>query len=1718
MALVQNKTLQQLQSKRYEKQGSPTSPAKSYVTEEEDEAKKKKGGKALKAVGDFFEGIGYLGHRLGLSAVQTVENSVDWIASSAQMIFGNKSNADKSLKNDWLNYNAADDWYDPSEGWQTAADVASAVGGMGTTALVSLIPYAGPIVSGSMVFADAAGGASKEALSESGNYGKEEFAYSALEGGKELLLEKALGKIFKWGDDLAGAIGSKAASAAAGKAGKEVAETSIKSLLKSAGREVLAETTEEVISEFVSPYIKRATYKPNAENATADELAYVAFVSAISSLVMGGGVEVAKQSAYTIRGSKIDNAGKSSQAINEARAFVDTYGDNKYTSAIKNITDKLAPVVESGQKLNANQRRSLGELRRYQTEALFTPIVTRSAITAISNPEAVAAKLNQDGVYKMVDGKIAAVNDGNFDAKGKEVRDITADDITRGVEKTAAGTLNKYTVGNALAENDVLRLVAASDAAGRIIMNSKEKEIANSLGSNLKNQQELNEFLKSKSPEEKAALSKELGIQNIDDVAFEEFNAKAKDYEKSGKAKVLVETSKTVDKMKEIPESEQKSMPKEIDLPDGGTARFTDGEASIGVYRRGDEYIIYDFVTNKTYKPMTKARLDSLLRSRREAINARGEIDQAIAERSTKGHNQSEADIATEADSKASPSDVAQRAAREVEARSKAETIAKDKINGYSEMDDAKKTKTRSVIENALKAGISEKDATSYARVSARTGLDIVFDKEACRDGNTYYAGYYDPHTNSIVVNPETTKSHAALLIHELSHAIRSYTGKDNKIHYIADKNAKITPELWQKVKRHYADQNVEVNRMDLYLDEASAYYAEQILGTDAALDLLLGKKKTLKEKILSFFKGAIKRYSDDEGLSREARKFYRSFKKMFDAFEAKNQLAEVKDQLAEVKNQLAEVKDQLAEAKERSADIRAAMEEGDSNAKRFAVENTPKITAGMTDKQRYEILKDKKITAPFYRGEADFLISEKNKDLESKEKDFAKKAIVEIAEKLGITRKEINFKDVEVKILISKSNLKESITKEATPEQIAKLLPILAPTAESSIAIERHDNRYYFDTDTVYFDNLLGAYVDEDALVPVRFGLKHSRTGSATLYVVVDQNRVALENLGETKNDRDRKDASSDLTESESLLSSVAYSISHIVPFVNSKDLLRYLPDGMLNEKQRIIKWNAIAETIKYTKEKNDKKYAEYIEKGNLVSAKQMVASAAKAAGYTDKVYHGTKAFGFTEFDPEKSDDKRSLFAAGSTELAQTYSGKHGIKKLSDIKNIDGLSNEEVAKMLNKEASESYEGAELKTEYEIFTLKDVNNLITEVNDGIDGLQKVIDVKVKEYADKMAIDFNDTDAKTHSRLIEANELLKAYEYKRLSTPLYVLLHYTDAFRGDSNKKEIADLEYKIRLMNKLSDADTANGVVVKKDLDGYGVSVLSFDKAREELKDLISSGNYALYGNPGKQLVIDAKGQNWNNIKNWIKSAYHSTQDTYVKKDDNYYRLYDSNTDEQIFHGRIEINEKNGKMSIDSIHPIMVQKANNNLYIRSENMKTTRDIAKFAKDEGFDSVKFENLVDNGGNGESIEASDVYVYFNPRDLKSADPVTYDDNGKVIPLSERFNTKNPDIRRSFDEESFTSPTIGNVAKSRFDEPKPKMKEKIKASFISAKDKLYIEGVDELYGVEKYLKKFGGRKDAESFVQQVRASETIAQTMIGNVQYDVMSGDGTKFGEGI
>ena len=75
----------------------------------------------------------------------------------------------------------------------------------------------------------------------------------------------------------------------------------------------------------------------------------------------------------------------------------------------------------------------------------------------------------------------------------------------------------------------------------------------------------------------------------------------------------------------------------------------------------------------------------------------------------------------------------------------------------------------------------------------------------------------------------------------------------------------------------------------------------------------------------------------------------------------------------------------------------------------------------------------------------------------------------------------------------------------------------------------------------------------------------------------------------------------------------------------------------------------------------------------------------------------------------------------------------------------------------------------------------------------------------------------------------------------------------------------------------------------------------------------------------------------------------------------------------------------------------------------SVNSKT--DITDYLKAQGYDGVIIE--YDEGSFGRSTET---YIALENTQIKSADPVTYDDNGDVIPLSERFDVENEDIRYS------------------------------------------------------------------------------------------------------
>lgn len=84
-----------------------------------------------------------------------------------------------------------------------------------------------------------------------------------------------------------------------------------------------------------------------------------------------------------------------------------------------------------------------------------------------------------------------------------------------------------------------------------------------------------------------------------------------------------------------------------------------------------------------------------------------------------------------------------------------------------------------------------------------------------------------------------------------------------------------------------------------------------------------------------------------------------------------------------------------------------------------------------------------------------------------------------------------------------------------------------------------------------------------------------------------------------------------------------------------------------------------------------------------------------------------------------------------------------------------------------------------------------------------------------------------------------------------------------------------------------------------------------------------------------------------------------------------------------------------------------------------------QDNTRVQKGTNFDSAIIKDIGDWGGNAETklmfdaegnINTGIVFESFKPSQLKYSQPFTFDDNGKLIPLSRRANFNNPDMRYS------------------------------------------------------------------------------------------------------
>lgn len=219
----------------------------------------------------------------------------------------------------------------------------------------------------------------------------------------------------------------------------------------------------------------------------------------------------------------------------------------------------------------------------------------------------------------------------------------------------------------------------------------------------------------------------------------------------------------------------------------------------------------------------------------------------------------------------------------------------------------------------------------------------------------------------------------------------------------------------------------------------------------------------------------------------------------------------------------------------------------------------------------------------------------------------------------------------------------------------------------------------------------------------------------------------------------------------------------------------------------------------------------------------------------------------------------------------------------------------------------------------------------------------------------------DVDKLTSDKTVELlNKYSEKYNYK------YYSESEVEKLKSDNNS----------RYGRRLNRDNISGDIIVSQNKKTPVFYLSSIDSSKELLKIYVGKSNYSLYAKLNNPYVVECDGSHYNDI------TYYEVLPDELKK----------------------------------FYPSGLWRTG-----------TTRDVAEYAKDNGYDSVIFKNLNDNGGKNSKIPRdtiANVYVVLNPNNVKSADPVTYNDNGDVLSLSERFNTKTSDIRYNLNTGEFIS----------------------------------------------------------------------------------------------
>lgn len=418
------------------------------------------------------------------------------------------------------------------------------------------------------------------------------------------------------------------------------------------------------------------------------------------------------------------------------------------------------------------------------------------------------------------------------------------------------------------------------------------------------------------------------------------------------------------------------------------------------------------------------------------------------------------------------------------------------------------------------------------------------------------------------------------------------------------------------------------------------------------------------------------------------------------------------------------------------------------------------------------------------------------------------------------------------------------------------------------------------------------------------------------------------------------------------------------------------------------------------------DEEYSDAVKNNDTETAQRLINNKAMSWGaYSEdgktpiKLYHGTESFGFTAFDLSKMDDGRSIFLTNNPEIASTYSGvetENNIYPTTDLikaisSKVKSMSIYEIEKSLNSLTHDNT-NPELRADnddlrYSIVDENAVNKFTTKVNSEIDYLIDYLKGREGYFKKFPNIDYD-------TKYSDFMDALQNRQYNKIVNPLFYLI--------DSTKFDSTEEEQKFRKIEKDSyelvrilEVYNNSPIIISKDSQGTIFGAFTESNAKDYLKSKLTGqmqkGNYSLYAKMNNPLVINANKSNWNEID--VKSVLNTPFGDAIKAD----------------YGEDYFDYGTQHLS-------------------------TREVSKYAKQAGYDGVIFQNLKDNGGNNNNVSldtVSDVYIAFNPNNIKSADAITYDNDGEVIPLSERFDGNEDDIRYSLDEDyDFTDEKAGAI----------------------------------------------------------------------------------------